>query len=77
MLSQGLTLSMGELGCAEVIKINPGGNADRLGVKVGDIVVLIGNRKIGSYDEAMKQIRNSFFPMEMVFRRMLVTSSAE
>ena len=67
---------MNDLGCAEVTKINPGGYADRLGVKAGDMVVNIGSRKISNYDEAMKSIRSSFFPLEIVFERMLVASSA-
>lgn len=73
----GLTLSMNELGSAEVTKINPGGNAEHLGIKVGDMVINVNRRTINSYDEAMKLIKASIFPLEIVFRRVNIVFPAE
>jgi S1-C subfamily serine protease len=47
-------------GGARVTKVNPGGPADRAGVKENDIVVKVGDRKINSLDEltvAVRQLR--------------------
>lgn len=47
-------------GGARVTKVNPGGPADRAGVKENDIVVKVGERKINSLDEltvAVRQLR--------------------
>ena len=76
-LLKGLTLSMNELGSAEVTKINPGGNAEHLGIKVGDMVINVNRRTINSYDEAMKLIKASIFPLEIVFRRVNIVFPAE
>ncbi len=70
----GLTLTMNELGSAEISKINPGGNADRLEVQVGDVIILINGKKIDGYDEAMRHIKSAAFPLEICFRRVLMTS---
>jgi S1-C subfamily serine protease len=47
-------------GGARVTKVNPGGPADRAGVKEKDVVVKVGDRKINSLDEltvAVRQLR--------------------
>ena len=45
------------IGGAKVTKVNPGGPADRAGLKENDIVVKIGDRTVNSLDEVTVAVR--------------------
>jgi S1-C subfamily serine protease len=66
----GLTLTRNNaLGTAWVSKVNAGGQAAALGVQLGDVVVGIENRWVGSYDEVMQDLPTRQVPFALVFRR--------
>ena len=45
---------MHELGIVEVIEIDTSGDAAQMGIKVGVVVINVGNMNIDKYDEAME-----------------------
>jgi S1-C subfamily serine protease len=44
-------------GGAKVTKVNPGGPADRAGIKENDVVVKVGDRTVNSLDEITVAVR--------------------
>ncbi len=69
----GLTLTKhSHLGTAQVTKVLEGGQAQRLGVRLGDIVVGVDDEWVGSYDEVMYKLtgNKAAYPFKLVFRRI-------
>lgn len=65
----GMTLTKDSAGRAEVTKVVSGGQAQGLGVEVGDEVIGIGSLWMNGYDEVMAEIMKKQFPLTIVFRR--------
>lgn len=67
----GLTLTAqgSSTGMAWVSNTVPEGQAEQLGVQIGDFVVGIGNDWMGSYDEVMRSLPSQAYPFALVFRR--------
>ena len=65
----GMTLTKDAVGRAEVTKLVSGGQAQGLGVEIGDEVIGIGSLWMNGYDEVMTEIMKKQFPMTIVFRR--------
>lgn len=65
----GITVSQDFLNRSEVTAVSEDGNARRLGVRVGDLLVGLENRWFMSYQEAMSTLPLQSFPFTVVFRR--------
>ena len=65
----GITVSQDFLGRSEVTAVSEDGNAQRLGVRAGDLLVGLENRWFMSYQEAMSTLPLQSFPFTVVFRR--------
>lgn len=70
----GLTLGRGNNYRAEVLKVKSDGQASRLGVMVGDILVYINNYIVQGYDDAMPIISQAEYPLALTFERGTIHS---
>jgi C-terminal processing protease CtpA/Prc len=76
----GLTLSGNTRSEPEVIRIREGGNAEREGVQIGDILVQIDEQPVHDYEEAMRIITTMQYPVSINFKRIgknVLTESGE
>jgi S1-C subfamily serine protease len=67
----GLTLTKGPRGIAVVTKVADGGQAERLGVSVGDTVVGVGSLWVHGFDDVMGVLPKTPYPVALVLRRGL------
>lgn len=72
----GMTLTKDYRDQAYVSKLVPGGQAQQQGVKVGDIVISVAGKTMGSYDEIMHMIPLMPRPLELVLTRVEATTPA-
>lgn len=70
----GLTLEKAWNGTAHVKQVEPQGRAMSLGIAVGDILIGIEKRWQCGYEEAISTLKESKYPLEIVFRKKIVTS---
>ena len=68
---------MHELGIVEVIEIDTSGDAAQMGIKVGVVVINVGNMNIDKYDEAMEVMKSRSSRFEIVFRRLFAATIAD
>ena len=66
----GVTISMNSLGQAEVTKVKAGGNADALGVCVGDVCIKVELQELLVYEDVMTAIKSAVFPLSITLRRL-------
>jgi hypothetical protein len=65
----GLTLTKHTSGVAMVTKVTAAGQAERLGVTVGDSLVGVNSQWIQGFEEAMAVLPRTPYPIAIVFRR--------
>ncbi len=65
----GLTLSKNLAGNGEVTKITTLGQAEKLGVVFGDLLLGINGNNVRGYDDAMSILPNCDYPLSLTFRR--------
>jgi C-terminal processing protease CtpA/Prc len=65
----GLTLSKNLAGNGEVTKITTLGQAEKLGVVLGDLLLGINGNNVRGYDDAMSILPNCDYPLSITFRR--------
>lgn len=72
----GLTLAKDYKGSATVIKIIPGGSADKNGVQMNDTVIGIMGKAMDEYDEVMHMITCMERPIKIRFSRVMKNSQS-
>lgn len=72
----GMTLTKDYRDQAYISKLVPGGQAQQQGIKVGDIVISVAGKTMGSYDEIMHMIPLMPRPLELVLTRVEATAHA-
>lgn len=65
----GMTIAKNFSGNAEVTKVISNGQADKLDVILGDLLIAIGNDNIHGYEEAMSILPEASYPLALVFRK--------
>lgn len=71
----GMTLTKDFRDQAFVSKLVPGGNAQQQGIKVGDIVISVAGKTMGSYEEIMHMIPLMPRPLELSLTRVETSPS--
>jgi S1-C subfamily serine protease len=65
----GFTISVSHSGDAEVTKVVSGGQAERQGIMVGDVVIGRNRNFPQKFDEVMELVRSTSFPLTLHLRR--------